>query len=337
MISLASKGAVHEEVFGFERPRWFARGDMPAKDQYSFRRNAVHDMVAHEVKAVREAVGIMDVTAFTKVKVSGAGASDLLEQLTANKLPVKIGGIGLTHMLNRRGRIELETTIMKMDEDCYYLVCAAFFEQRLLDHLNQHRITFEDVTIKSLSADWSALSLNGPRSRDVLRAVTDAPLDNDHFRWLTAQQIMIAGHNIWAMRMSYAGELGWELHMPNDACQDVYSAIYAAGEAYGITDYGSFADECDANGERALKGQVSLTNEVTLPEADVMRFVNTDKDFYGKAASLDIRIICHGCVPIWILNLMALKTAMVVKRFYGMVRLLVQQLRLFMVIRLEEY
>lgn len=281
---LASKGAVHEEVFGFERPRWFARGDMPAKDQYSFRRNAVHDMVAHEVKAVREAVGIMDVTAFTKVKVSGAGASDLLEQLTANNLPVKIGGICLTHMLNRRGRIELETTIMKMDENCYYLVCAAFFEQRLLDHLNQHRATFE-VTITSLSAYWSALSLNGPRSRDVLRAVTDAPLDNAHFRWLTAQQIMIAGHNIWAMRMSYAGELGWELHMPNDACQDVYSAIYAAGEAYDITDYGSFAMNV-MRMEKGFKGAGELTNEVTLPEADVMRFVNTDKDFYGKAASL---------------------------------------------------
>ena len=281
---LAAKGAVHEEVFGFERPRWFARGDMPAKDHYSFRRNAVHDMVAHEVKAVREAVGIMDVTAFTKIKVSGAGAHHLLDRLTANKLPSKIGGIGLTHMLNKRGRIEVETTIFKMDEDSYYLVCAAFFEQRLLDHITQHRDD-EDVTITSLSADWSALSLNGPKSRDVLAEVTDAALDNANFRWLTGQQIMIAGHQLWALRMSYAGELGWELHMPNAACLDVYSAIEAAGDAHGITDYGSFAMNV-MRMEKGFKGAGELTNEVTLPEADVMRFVDKSKDFLGKDATL---------------------------------------------------
>ncbi len=281
---LAAKGAVHEEVFGFERPRWFARGDMPAKDHYSFRRNAVHDMVAHEVKAVREAVGIMDVTAFTKIKVSGAGAHHLLDRLTANKLPSRIGGIGLTHMLNKRGRIEVETTIFKMDEDSYYLVCAAFFEQRLLDHITQQRQD-EDVTITSLSSDWSALSLNGPKSRDVLAEVTDAALDNTNFRWLTGQQITIAGHQLWALRMSYAGELGWELHMPNAACLDVYTAIEAAGAAYGITDYGSFAMNV-MRMEKGFKGAGELTNEVTLPEADVMRFVDKGKDFLGRDATL---------------------------------------------------
>ncbi|MGJ8596022.1 FAD-dependent oxidoreductase [Sulfitobacter sp.] len=291
---LNSKGAVHEEVYGFERPRWFARDGVAQEDHYSFRRNAVHDMVGAEVKAVREAVGIMDVTAFTKVLVSGVGAHDLLDRLTANKMPQKVGSITLTHMLNRRGRIELETTIVKMGEDSYYLVCAAFFEQRLLDHLN-HNQCDENVSITALSSEWSALSLNGPKARDVLAACTDTPLDNASFRWLSAQEITVSGHKVWAFRMSYAGELGWEFHMPFAACLDVYTALWAAGEAHGIANYGSFAMNV-MRMEKGFKGAGELTNEVTLPEADVMRFVRTDKEYLGKEQTLanadDLPWIC---------------------------------------------
>ncbi|NOC46343.1 FAD-dependent oxidoreductase [Ruegeria sp. HKCCD7559] len=289
---LKSKGAVHEEVYGFERPRWFAREGVEQRDHYSFRRTPADDMVAAEVKAVRESVGIMDVTAFTKVEVSGPGAYALLDRLTANRMPQKVGSITLTHMLNRRGRIELETTIVRMAADRFYLVCAAFFEQRLLDHLAQQRAE-EDVQITALSADWSALSLNGPRSRDVLARCTDADLTNAGFRWLSAQEITIAGHKVWAFRMSYAGELGWEVHMPNAACLDVYNALWAAGEAYGITDYGSFAMNV-MRMEKGFKGAGELTNEVTLAEADVQRFARTDKDYLGKDKTLntDLPWIC---------------------------------------------
>jgi dimethylglycine dehydrogenase len=281
---LKSRGAVHEEVYGFERPRWFAREGVAQKDHYSFRRNEVHEMVAREVRAVREAVGIMDITAFTKVCVSGPDARALLDRLTANKLPAKSGGISLTHLLNRRGRIEVETTILKMSEERYYLVCAAFFEQRLLDHLTQNRRD-EEVTITAPSKDWSALAINGPLSRDVLSRCTDARLDNAHFRWLTGKEITVAGHQVWALRMSYAGELGWELHMPNSACRDVYQALIRAGESHGITDYGSFAMNV-MRMEKGFKGAGELTNEVTLPEADVMRFVDKDKNFLGRDETL---------------------------------------------------
>ncbi|WP_037316438.1 FAD-dependent oxidoreductase [Ruegeria halocynthiae] len=291
---LNAKGAVHEEVYGFERPRWFARDGVDQRDHYSFRRTPVDDMVAAEVKAVRERVGIMDVTAFTKVEVSGPGAYALLDRLTANRMPQKTGSITLTHMLNRRGRIELETTIVRMAEDRFYLVCAAFFEQRLLDHLRGSRIFDENsVDIVSRSADWSALSLNGPRSRDVLARCTDADLTNAEFRWLSAQEITVAGHTVWAFRMSYAGELGWELHMPNAACRDVYTELWAAGEPYGIADYGSFAMNV-MRMEKGFKGAGELTNEVTLAEADVLRFARTDKDYLGKDKSLntDLPWVC---------------------------------------------
>lgn len=282
---LKEKGAVYEEVYGFERPRWYAKDGVEQRDHYSFKRNAVHDLVGAEVKAVREAAGIMDVTAFTKVLVEGPGAYALLDRLTANRMPQKDGSITLTHMLNRRGRIELETTIVRMAEDKFYLVCAAFFEQRLLDHL-AHQQSGEHVTVTALSAEWAALALNGPRARDILGACTDAPLDNASFRWLSAQEITIAGHRVWAFRMSYAGELGWELHMPFAACADVYQALWSAGAPLGLRDYGSFAMNV-MRMEKAFKGAGELTNEVTLAEADVLRFARTDKDYIGKDKTLN--------------------------------------------------
>ncbi len=291
---LKAKGAVFEEVFGHERPRWFAKGDVEQRDYYGFKRTPVHDRVADECKAVREAVGIMDISAFTKVEVSGPDAETFLDKLVANRLPKRQGGIALTHMLNRRGRIELETTVVKLAENRYYLVCAAFFEQRLLDHLEQAKSLeglwpsgFQAaVSVTLRSNEWAALSLNGPKSRAVLAACTEAPLDNAQFRWLTAQEVTVAGHRLWAFRMSYAGELGWELHIPNDSALAVYDALWAAGQPHGIADYGSFAMNA-LRLEKGFKGAGELTNEVTLAEADVLRFARTDKDYLGKDQTLN--------------------------------------------------
>ena len=290
---LKEKGAVYEEVYGHERPRWFAKNGVEQRDYYSFKRNEVHDVVGEECRAVRENVGIMDISAFTKVEVAGAGAEDLLNRLITNKLPKKVGGIALTHMLNRAGRIELETTVVKLDEGRYYLVCAAFFEQRLVDHLN-HNTKGENVTVNILSTDWSALAINGPNARAVMAACTDADLSNFGFPWLKAKEIEVAGVKLWAFRMSYAGELGWELHIPRDGALAVYDALWAAGEAHGIQDYGSFAMN-SLRVEKAFKGAGELTNEVTLAEADVLRFARNETDYIGKDKTLNtdgMRWVC---------------------------------------------
>ena len=282
---LTSAGAVFEEVFGHERPRWFAPQGVAQKDHYSFRRNVVHDIVGAEVAAVRNGVGIMDITAFTKIEVAGEGAETMLQRLVANRLPRRVGGIALAHLLNRRGRIEIEVTIIRLAEDRFYIVCAAFFEQRLLDHLAREGGD-ANVEVINRSTGWAALALQGPKSRQVLGAVTDAPLDNASFRWLSAQEITIAGHSIWALRLSYAGELGWELHGPAEAMPAVYDALWQAGTDHGIANYGSFAMNV-MRMEKGFKGAGELTNEVTLPEADVMRFVNLEKgDFVGRDATL---------------------------------------------------
>ncbi len=282
---LHQRGAVFEEVSGFERPRWFALDDMPQRDQYSFRRTVVREIVADEVTAVRDRVGVMDISAFTKVLVTGPDATRFLDRLSANRLPQKDGRIALSYFLNRRGRIELETVVVRLDEQRYYLVCAVFFERRLIDHLNQNRTT-ERVEWDNKTDSWAALALNGPDSRHVLKRCTGVSLANEDFPWFTAQEIKIAGCRVLAMRMSYAGELGWELHFPSHYALYVYDSLVESGGDYGIVDYGSFAMNV-MRLEKAFKGASELTNEVTLPEADVMRFVDLQRDFIGRNKTLE--------------------------------------------------
>ncbi|MFK8077773.1 MAG: FAD-dependent oxidoreductase [Granulosicoccus sp.] len=284
---LNTKGAVHEEVFGHERPRWFARDGVEQKDHYSFRRNVVHDMIDIEVAAVRQSVGLMDISAFTKIEVCGELSEPFLEPLIANTLPKDEGRIILTHFLTDSGRIELEATCVRLSEHRYYFVCAAFFEQRLLDLLQAQLRHFEDrkdIHIVNRSLDWAALTINGPKSREVLSQCTSESLDNDAFPWMRAKQIDIANHSCWAFRMSYAGELGWEIHAPRDSLLPIYDALDSAGQGFGIADYGSFAMNV-MRMEKMFKGAGELTNEVTLPEADVMRFVKMDKTFIGREAT----------------------------------------------------
>jgi dimethylglycine dehydrogenase len=284
---LNAMGAVHEEVYGWERPRWFAKGGMAQRDDYGFRRTAWHEVVAAEVEAVRNRVGLMDISAFAKVEVAGPDATIFVERMIANRAPRKVGRIALSHILNEAGRIEAETTVIRLAEDRFYFVFAAFFEQRVVDWLSRHRTAREDVEISNVSEAFGALSLQGPASRDVLRAVTQAPLDDASFPWLSVQTIEIAGAPVRALRMSYAGELGYELHVPRDAMLHVYDALWAAGEVHGIANYGSFAMNA-MRLEKAFKGASELTNEVTLPEADVMRFVKLDKPggFIGRDATI---------------------------------------------------
>ncbi|MDX1513088.1 MAG: FAD-dependent oxidoreductase, partial [Gammaproteobacteria bacterium] len=283
---LRREGAVHEEVFGWERPRWFAGDGLAQKDFYSFRRASWLDAVKREVAAVRERVGVMDITAFSKIEVSGRDAENFLSRMIANRVPRKRGGIVLSHLLNRKGTIEAETTVARIDEQRFYLVFAAFFEQRVFDWLVGHSRPGEDLQIENRSREFSAIALQGPRSREVLGAVTDAALDNLSFPWLTGRNIAVNGATVLALRLSYAGELGWELHVPAAHTRDVFDALWSAGKAHGIAHYGSFAMNA-MRMEKMFKGASELTNEVTLPEADVMRFVRLDKPggFVGDEAT----------------------------------------------------
>jgi dimethylglycine dehydrogenase len=248
----------------------------------------VFEVVAAECKAVAERVGVLDLSGFAKYEVTGPGAEAMLNQMCANKIPAKQGGIALVHMLSDNGRIQGEMTVTRLGDERFYCLSAAGAEQRDLDWLEQARLPGEAVEIVNTTAQRGVLVLSGPRSRDVLAKLTEADLFNPAFRWLSGQEIAVAGIPLLALRVSYVGELGWELHPAMADLPALYDAVWAVGEEFGIADYGLYAVN-SMRMEKAYKGWGSeLTNELTMIEAEMDRFIRFDKpDFTGKASTLD--------------------------------------------------
>src|SRR5258708_38538714 len=272
---LQAQGCVHTETFGWERPKWFSL-DGRVED-YGYRRNNVFDVVREEVAAVHERVGVLDLTGFAKYDISGAGAEAYLNRICANRVPRKVGGVALVHFLSTGGCIQGEMTITRLDDDKFYALSAAAAELRDQDLLTQSVSPDEPVRIKNVTEDRGVLVVSGPRSRELLALLTDEDLGNDAFRWLRAREIRIAGQPVRALRVSYVGELGWELHPPIASLPAVYDAVWEAGRKFGIANYGLYA----VNTLRIEKGykawSTELTNELNMLDADMLRFVRFDK------------------------------------------------------------
>jgi len=220
--------------------------------------------------------------------VTGPDAEAFLNRICANRMPKKPGGIGLVHPLSAQGRIYGEMTVTRFADDHFYCLSAAAAEQRDWDLLMQSKLPGENVTVRNLTMELGVLVMNGPRSRDVLAKLTDADLGNAGFRWLSGQEIAVAGIKLRALRVSYAGELGWELHPAMDDLAALYDAVWDAGRACGIVNYGLYAADT-MRIEKAYKAWGSeLTNELTMIEAGMNRFISFKKDdFVGKQATLD--------------------------------------------------
>ncbi|MDH3473468.1 MAG: FAD-dependent oxidoreductase [Rhodospirillales bacterium] len=283
---LKARGAVFEEVFGWERPAWFAPEDMAREHIHGFRRPGWFEVAAEECRAVRERVGLGDFSAFAKLEVTGPDAEGFLNRLSANRMPSRDGGIVLAHMLNELGTIEGEFTVLRLAGDRFYLVCAAVAELKMRDWLMQHRRDGEQVGVENVSQDYGVIVLAGPKARSVLARVSDARLDNGAFRWLSGREIEVCGVPCRALRVSFTGELAWELHVPMAGMLQVHDGLWDAGRGHGIAHFGSYALN-SLRMEKAYKTGLELTNEVTLVEADLMRFCKLDKDdFIGRAATL---------------------------------------------------
>jgi dimethylglycine dehydrogenase len=283
---LESQGCVHTETFGWERPKWFSL-DGRAED-CGYRRNNVFDVVRAEVAAVNGRVGILDLTGFAKYDVSGPGAEAFLARLCANRVPRRIGGVALVHLLSRNGRILGEMTLSRLADDRFYALSAAAAELRDWDVLTQALRADEPVRIENVTQSRGVLVVSGPKSRELLARLTDADLGNEQFPWLRAREITVAGHALRALRVSYVGELGWELHPPMAAMPALYDALWSEGHALGIANYGLYAVN-SMRMEKAYKAWGSeLTNELNMMEADMARFVDAGKpDFAGRLATLE--------------------------------------------------
>ena len=290
-----ARGAQFGQVNGWERPNYYGPVDAPASfdhDSRSFRRGGWWQYAVDEAKAIREGVGLIDATAFTKHIVKGPGATAFLDWLTCNKLP-RIGRTNLTYALTDAGTIRTEMTIVRRAEDEYYVVTAGAAQQYDHDYMvnmaEDKRAEMGWIEIQDVTTQYGVFAIAGPKSRDVLRPLVvdhdqDTALSNKRFPWLSARRLDLKMCPTDAIRVAYTGELGWELHHPIEMQTYLFDQIMAAGEEHGLKLVGARAQNWLRQEKSYRAFGSDLGRDATPLESALDRFVDLTKDFKGKAA-----------------------------------------------------
>jgi 4-methylaminobutanoate oxidase (formaldehyde-forming) len=235
---LRALNACFGSKLGWERPNWFAPADMEPRDAYAMGRQNWFGPAGEEHRAVRERVGVFDQSSFAKFEMRGKDAAEALSWICANDVAKPPGRLTYTQMLNSRGGIECDLTVARLAEDHFYIVTGTGFRTHDFAWIADHIRPGLDASLLDVTEDWGTLSVMGPYSREVIAAVTDADMSNAAFPFGQVRDIAIAGHRLRALRVTYVGELGWELHIPIAATGDVFDALMAAGSRYGIAPAG---------------------------------------------------------------------------------------------------
>lgn len=282
---LKSMGGVFGQKFGWERANWFAPDGVKAVDDWSFRRSDYHQHVGNECKNVAQNVGLLDMTAFAKCRISGPGAEAFLERFIANTLPRKVGRIGLCHALNTNGGVHSEFTIMRESADSFYLVSAGAMQRLDHDYLNKAMPEDGSVRFDQLTNQIGVLVLAGPKARQLMERVSEADFSNKAFPWLSGQQINVGLAPSLCVRVNFVGELGWELHHPMEYQNHIFDALINAGETLGLKPFGIRAmDSLRLEKSYRLVG-TEMSIEYAPFESGLHRFVKMDKgDFTGREA-----------------------------------------------------
>ena len=282
---LKDMGAVFGQKFGWERANWFAPKDVDQIDDFSFRRSKWFTHVGKECLNVKNNVGILDMTAFAKCRISGPGAKDFLDNLVANKLPKKNGRVNLCHALNTKGGVHSEFTIAKESDESYYLVSAGAFQRLDHDWIRKWMPTDRSVFFEDLTNSIGVLVVAGPKARDLLSKISDADFSNKAFPWLSAQKIDVGLAPSIAMRMNFVGELGWELHHPIEYQNHIFDKLIEVGEELGVKPFGIRAmDSLRIEKTYKLVG-TEMSIEYAAYESGLDRFVHLNKgNFIGRDA-----------------------------------------------------
>ena len=283
---LDASGAVWGQRYGWERANWFAPPGVERRDRWSFRRSDYFEHVGNEARLMRERAGVIDLTPFTKHEVTGPKAEAWLDGLVANKVPSKTGRLALCHALTRRGGIRSEFTITKIDDGHYYVVSAGAAERYDSDYLFKSLPADGLVTLRNITNTRGCFVIAGPRSREVLAQLTDTPLDNASFPWLTARVIEAGlAVEVYALRVNFVGALGWELHFPIEYAHHLFDALFAAGKAHGIGMVGMRAMESLRLEKSYRMWGSDMTPDYTPFEASLDRFVRMNKGYFiGREA-----------------------------------------------------
>ena len=286
---LKAHNAVFGSKLGWERPNWFSTkpGD---RDEYSMGRQNWFDAVGAEHAHVREKVGIFDQSSFAKYELTGADAQKALDWICANDVSKPAGRLTYTQLLNTRGGIEADLTVARLAEDRFYIVTGTGFRTHDFGWIEDHIQTGLDAKLLDVTEDFGTLSLMGPEARNVLAAVTEADVSNAGFPFGHVREIAIAGHTVRALRVTYVGELGWELHVPIAATGEVFDALMEAGKPFEIKPVGYRALES----LRLEKGYRAWGSDITPNDSPFEAGLGwavklkKDIDFLGRKAAKDM-------------------------------------------------
>lgn len=307
---LKKLGGVFGSVYGWERANWYAPEGYALKEEelgvgadvitnhnyapalddgrivekWSFRRSNYFEHVGNEVKNVHQNVGVLDLSAFAKMEVSGPGARAWLESILANALPKKRGRIALTHLLTPNGGVKAEFTVYEWAPGRFYLVSAGGLESVDHDTLRRLAPTDGSVILQPITQKYGVLVLAGPKSRDLLKKLTRTSLENKDFPWLTAKQISVGVATAHALRVNFVGELGWELHHPIEMQNYIFDRLMEAGAEFGIKPFGIRA-MVSMSLEKSYRNMGrELSVEYNAYSSGLDRFIKPEKPFIGRDA-----------------------------------------------------
>lgn len=281
---LAAEGAEFTVVNGWERMDYI-KPTPDFKETHSFRFNEAFDVVARDVAAVQNGCGIAEVNGFNRFELTGSGVHDFLDRMICGRVPKKAGRVGLGYLLNHQGRVKGEATIANLRDGRVWYGSAAASEFHDMDWLQAHLGADEDVHIKSLTNEHTILVLAGPKSRDVLSAVSRAGWSKDAFPWLSVRECFIGIAPAVVMAVSFSGELAYEIHVPSNQLYAAWLALREAGEAHGLHIFGARAIDAMRLEMGYLHWKADLLTEFDPFETGLDRFVKLDKgNFVGRDA-----------------------------------------------------
>lgn len=261
--AMKARGACYAEVQGWERPGWFAPEGVKPEYDYSFGRPSWFDHAQGEQKAARETVAIFDYSMLGKLMVEGRDAEAFLQRVCTNDMTLPVGRVAYTLMLNERGGIESDVTVARHAEDAFMVMSSISHTRRDNLHLRDALRPGEDVRLREATASYGVLSVAGPKSRDLMAAVADIDFSNAAFPFNSLQHFHIGHAPVFAQRLSYSGELGWEIFVTPDFAEHVFEVLMEAGEAFGIRLAGAEA----LNALRIEKGFLHWGHDMAYADA----------------------------------------------------------------------
>lgn len=284
---LKARGACFGVVSGWERANWFAPEGVAAVYEYSWGRQNWFDYSAQEHMGIRENVGIYDLSSMGKFLMQGKDAERVLQNICGNNIAVPVGKVVYTQLLNDRGGIEADLTVTRMNETTYFIVTAGATTTRDFDWIQRHIPKDAHAVLTDVTWSYGMLGVMGPNARNLLARVTDDDLSNDAFPFATGKEINVGYAKAFAIRMSFVGELGWELYIPAPFCLGIFDELIKEGQTLGVKLVGLHA----IDSLRLEKGYrhwgADITPDDTPFEAGLGFAVKTDKgEFIGRDALL---------------------------------------------------